>query len=52
MAAFGKSGGFEMIDLGLPAEIEFRDQSPKTMVGKMLRRVLVEEELKRIQEQD
>jgi len=34
----------------VPKFIEFRDELPKTMVGKMLRRVLVEEELKRLQE--
>jgi long-chain acyl-CoA synthetase len=28
----------------VPREIEFRDELPKTMVGKVLRRVLVEEE--------
>jgi len=31
-----------------PKEVEFRDQLPKTMVGKVLRRVLVEEEKARI----
>jgi long-chain acyl-CoA synthetase len=35
----------------VPKYIEFRAELPKTMVGKILRRVLVEEELKRIQEQ-
>jgi long-chain acyl-CoA synthetase len=35
----------------VPKFIEFRDDLPKTMVGKILRRVLVEEELKRIQGQ-
>ncbi|MGD9317446.1 MAG: long-chain fatty acid--CoA ligase [Anaerolineae bacterium] len=34
----------------VPKFVEFRDELPKTMVGKMLRRVLVEEELKRLQE--
>jgi long-chain acyl-CoA synthetase len=33
----------------VPKFIEFRDDLPKTMVGKVLRRVLVEEELNRIQ---
>jgi long-chain acyl-CoA synthetase len=33
----------------VPKFIEFRDELPKTMVGKILRRVLVEEELKRLQ---
>ena len=31
-----------------PRIIEFRDELPKSMVGKILRRVLVEEELKRL----
>jgi long-chain acyl-CoA synthetase len=35
----------------VPKFVEFRTELPKTMVGKILRRVLVEEELKRIQEQ-
>jgi long-chain acyl-CoA synthetase len=35
----------------VPKFVEFRDGLPKTTVGKILRRVLVEEELKRIQEQ-
>jgi long-chain acyl-CoA synthetase len=34
----------------VPKFVEFRDELPKTGVGKMLRRVLVEEELKRLQE--
>lgn len=33
----------------VPKFVEFRDELPKTMVGKILRRVLVEEELKRLQ---
>ncbi|MGE5174558.1 MAG: long-chain-fatty-acid--CoA ligase [Betaproteobacteria bacterium] len=33
----------------VPKEIEFRDQLPKTLVGKVLRRVLRDEELKKIQ---
>ena len=36
----------------VPKFVEFRTELPKTMVGKILRRVLVEEELKRIQEQE
>jgi len=36
----------------VPKFIEFRAELPKTMVGKILRRVLVEEELKRIQAQE
>ena len=35
----------------VPKFVEFRGELPKTMVGKILRRVLVDEELKRIQEQ-
>ncbi len=34
----------------VPKFVEFRTELPKTMVGKILRRVLVEEELKRLQE--
>jgi long-chain acyl-CoA synthetase len=34
----------------VPKFVEFRDELPKTMVGKILRRVLVEEELKRLKE--
>jgi long-chain acyl-CoA synthetase len=34
----------------VPKFIEFRTELPKTMVGKILRRVLVEEELKRMQQ--
>ena len=34
----------------VPKFVEFRDELPKTMVGKILRRVLVEEEIKRLQE--
>ncbi len=33
----------------VPKEIEFRDQLPKTLVGKMLRRVLRDEEMKKVQ---
>ena len=35
----------------VPKFIEFREELPKSIVGKVLRRVLVEEELKRLQEQ-
>jgi len=35
----------------VPRYVEFRSELPKTMVGKILRRVLVEEELKRLQGQ-
>jgi long-chain acyl-CoA synthetase len=35
----------------VPKEIEFRDQLPKTLVGKVLRRVLRDEEMKKIQGQ-
>jgi long-chain acyl-CoA synthetase len=34
----------------VPKEIEFREQLPKTLVGKVLRRVLRDEELKKIKE--
>ena len=34
----------------VPKFVEFRDELPKTMVGKILRRVLLEEELKRMEE--
>jgi long-chain acyl-CoA synthetase len=34
----------------VPKFVEFRDELPKTMVGKILRRVLIEEELKRMEE--
>jgi long-chain acyl-CoA synthetase len=33
----------------VPKYVEFRDELPKTMVGKILRRVLIEEELKRLE---
>jgi long-chain acyl-CoA synthetase len=33
----------------LPTAIEFRDELPKTMVGKVLRRVLIEEETKKLE---
>jgi len=35
----------------VPRFVEFRDELPKTMVGKILRRVLVEEEKKKLAEQ-
>ncbi len=35
----------------VPKFVEFRTELPKTMVGKILRRILIEEELKRIQQQ-
>ncbi len=35
----------------VPTAVEFRDDLPKTMVGKILRRVLVEEELKKLEQQ-
>ncbi len=37
----------DLVDYKVPREIEFRDELPKTMVGKVLRRVLVEEEMAR-----
>jgi long-chain acyl-CoA synthetase len=36
----------------VPKFVEFRDDLPKSMVGKVLRRLLVEEEKKRLAEQD
>jgi len=33
----------------VPKEVEFRDQLPKTLVGKVLRRVLRDEEMKKVQ---
>lgn len=35
----------------VPTEVEFRQELPKTMVGKVLRRVLVEEEKKKLEAQ-
>jgi len=35
----------------VPKFVEFRDELPKTMVGKVLRRILRDEELKRLQEE-
>lgn len=32
----------------IPRSVEFRDEMPKSLVGKVLKRVLVEEELKKI----
>jgi long-chain acyl-CoA synthetase len=37
----------DLVDYKVPREVEFRDELPKTMVGKVLRRVLVEEEMAR-----
>jgi long-chain acyl-CoA synthetase len=34
----------------VPKQVEFRSELPKTQVGKFLRRVLVEEEQKKLQE--
>ncbi len=36
----------------VPKFVEFRDELPKSTVGKILRRVLVEEEMKRLQESE
>jgi long-chain acyl-CoA synthetase len=36
----------------VPKEVEFRDQLPKTLVGKVLRRVLRDEEMKKAQDQN
>ncbi|MBC7224208.1 MAG: long-chain fatty acid--CoA ligase, partial [Anaerolineae bacterium] len=35
----------------VPRLVEFRDELPKTMVGKILRRALVEEERKKLESQ-
>ena len=35
----------------IPKAVEFRSQLPKTMVGKILRRALVEEETKKLQDE-
>jgi long-chain acyl-CoA synthetase len=43
-----RSSSFAMENMArykVPKMIEFRDELPKTMVGKVLRRALVEEEL-------
>ncbi|MFM7841953.1 MAG: AMP-binding enzyme, partial [Nitrospira sp.] len=37
----------ELAKFKVPKRIEFRQELPKTLVGKVLRRVLIEEELKR-----
>jgi long-chain acyl-CoA synthetase len=37
----------DLVDYKVPREVDFRDELPKTMVGKVLRRVLVEEEMAR-----
>ncbi|MBI3994773.1 MAG: long-chain fatty acid--CoA ligase [Nitrospirae bacterium] len=37
----------EMAKFKVPKEVEFRKELPKTMIGKVLRRVLLEEELKK-----
>jgi long-chain acyl-CoA synthetase len=36
----------------VPKFVEFREELPTTMIGKVLRRVLVEEELKRLEKQE
>jgi len=36
----------------VPKEVEFRDQLPKTLVGKVLRRVLRDEEMKKVKVQN
>jgi long-chain acyl-CoA synthetase len=36
----------------VPKEVEFRDQLPKTLVGKVLRRVLRDEEMEKVRVQD
>jgi len=42
----------ELAKFKVPRRVEFRTELPKTIVGKVLRRVLVEEELKRRSEPD
>ena len=37
----------ELAKFKVPKRIEFRRELPKTLIGKVLRRVLIEEELKR-----
>jgi long-chain acyl-CoA synthetase len=32
----------------VPKEIEFRSELPKTIIGKVLRRVLIDEEMKKL----
>jgi long-chain acyl-CoA synthetase len=40
----------EMAKYKVPTAVEFRDELPKTIVGKVLRRVLVEEEKKKLEQ--
>jgi long-chain acyl-CoA synthetase len=50
-----ESGAAEILDhcrthlarFKVPKKVEFRSELPKTLVGKVLRRVLVEEEMKK-----
>ena len=37
----------ELAKFKVPKRIEFRSSLPKTLIGKVLRRVLIEEELKK-----
>lgn len=37
-----------LVDYKVPTQVEFRDNLPKTLIGKVLRRVLIEEEQQRI----
>ena len=48
MIAFCKK---ELAKFEVPTSVEFRQELPKTMVGKVLRRMLVEEEKKQAQAQ-
>jgi long-chain acyl-CoA synthetase len=41
----------ELAKFEVPTSVEFRQELPKTMVGKVLRRMLVEEEKKQVQKQ-
>ncbi|TAK00408.1 MAG: long-chain fatty acid--CoA ligase, partial [Candidatus Manganitrophaceae bacterium] len=40
----------ELSKFKVPQEIEFRKELPKTIIGKVLRRVLIEEEMKKLKE--
>jgi long-chain acyl-CoA synthetase len=41
----------ELSKFKVPKEIEFRNQLPKTLVGKVLRRILRDEEMKKLKAQ-
>ena len=46
----GSTDGTDEMLAAMPYEIEFREQLPKTLVGKVAYRVLEEEELKKLSE--